>query len=70
MAEYTLAYAMGCLSTHFLFASVLGLLGYFLTWTICSKAWPEQATFRSPFWAGVFLALLSHWTIDEFTHLA
>ncbi|MDW5562441.1 MAG: hypothetical protein SA339_04370 [Methanomassiliicoccus sp.] len=39
-------------------------------WTICSRVWPGQDTFRSPFWAGVFFALLSHWIIDTYTDIA
>ncbi len=70
LAGYGLEYIIDCLLTHFWFALLSGLLGYCLMWTICSLAWPGQATYRSPFWAGVFFALLSHWIIDTFTNLA
>lgn len=70
LAGYGLEYIIDCLHTHFWFALLSGLLGYCLMWTICSLAWPGQATYRSPFWAGVFFALLSHWIIDTFTNLA
>lgn len=67
---YEIEYVIRCLSTHFLFASVSGLLAFFLTWTICSRATPERATYLSPFFAGLFCAVLSHWIIDTYTNLA
>ncbi len=59
-----------CSFLHFLFALLSGLLGYYLMWTICSRVYTARSRFRSPFWAGVFCALLSHWIIDSYTKLA
>lgn len=62
-------FAIRCLSMHFILACALGLLAFFLTWTICSKVCDGQATFRSPFFAGLFFAVLSHLIIDTYTTL-
>ncbi len=67
---YAIELIIRCLSTHFLFALLSGLLGYCLMWTICSKAYTDRSTFRSPFWAGVFCALLSHLILDTYTLIA
>jgi hypothetical protein len=70
MIEHSLDYIVRCEATHWLIASYSGCAACFLTWIICSRVWPGQTTYRSPFWAGVFCALLSHWTVDGFTGLA
>jgi len=70
LATHGLEYILDCLLTHFWFALLSGLLGYFLIWIILSRAGQGQLTFRSPFWAGVFFALLSHWIIDTYTNIA
>ncbi len=58
-----------CLSMHFIFACATGLLVFFLTWTILSRVCVGQTTFRSPFFAGLFFAVLSHLIIDTYTTL-
>lgn len=67
---YAIEFIIRCLSTHFLFALFSGLLGYCLMWTISSKVYTVRSTFHSPFWAGVFCALLSHLILDTYTLIA
>lgn len=57
-------YAVLCETIHFTLATFSGLGAYFLTSITVSSAWPGKYTYRSPYWSGVFCAVLSHWIID------
>jgi predicted membrane protein len=70
LAGYGLEYILDRLLIHFWFALLSSLLGYSLMWTICSRAWHGRGTYLSTFWAGVFLALLSHWIIYTYTGIS
>lgn len=64
LANYSLDYIIYCETMHGLLGALAFCVGYYLTWTILSRAWPGQHIYLSPWLLGAFLASLSHTIID------